>query len=329
MTSLAEQASAATGAVGRYFSLVSSLPSLLFAAYLFALVRSGAWSGPVDFRGVVTEDWWADAILVSVLSFATAVAFHPLQFQLIRLLEGYWGTSRLGRDLAVLRIRYHRQRLLALMAATRDAEEVRDSAAAAAGQGPRNTSVTAAALGAAVTVAEGTREHGNYPPDLERVLPTRLGNVLRSDEDRSGRAYGLSVIETFPRIALIAPPGQLEYAQDQRLQMELAVRVAFLGLLAAVVTVCFMWWHGAWILLSLVPYGIAYLSYRGAVVLAGIYGSAVAAVVELNRFALYEQFHLPHPESTIEERKTNAALITALRHDPLSRLKYERPPRPQ
>jgi hypothetical protein len=60
---------------------------------------------------------------------------------------------------------------------------------------------------------------------------------------------------------------------------------------------------------------LAYLSYRGAVVVAGSYGTAVAVVIELNRFRLYERLRLPMPADTDEERRQNALLMRAFRHD--------------
>jgi hypothetical protein len=127
---------------------------------------------------------------------------------------------------------------------------------------------------------------------------------------------------------LIAPAAQLEYVQDQRLQLELAVRCTVLSLVAAVVTVIFMCWHGWWALLALVPYTLAYLSYRGAIVLANSYGTAVAVVVELNRFSLYEQMRLPAPEDTAHERRQNAEMMKAFEHDPDVVLRYDPAPSP-
>lgn len=316
MSALAEQVSGASGTIGRYFTVVSSVPSLLFVTYVFLLVKSGAWSGPPDFSDVLGSDWVGDAVLLGVLSFAVALGLHPLQFALIRLFEGYWGGSHLGRDLASLRIWHHRGRRLALLREARKAQNIveRDPR----GQDPRT-------IAAAVTVAESRREQAAYPAP-EVMLPTRLGNVLRRTELTAGRAYNLDAIPVLPRIALVAPTRETDYLQDQRLQMELAVRTAFLGLLAALATVVLMLGNGWWVLLGLVPYGLAYLSYRGAVVVAASYSTAVAMLIELNRFTLYERFHLEHPADSTEERRTNIELMRALRHDPNSNLRYERPP---
>jgi hypothetical protein len=327
VSSITEQVAGAGTAVGRYFNVVSFLPSILFVAYLFLLVRSGAWSGPVDFSGVLDGDWWKSAALLSLLAFAAAVVLHPLQFTLVRLLEGYWGTSPLGRDLAVLRLRYHRARVLHL---ARSVDAARDHLEKANGEeaGPGTSRATAETIAAGVVAAEGTRQREGYPPRLEHLLPTRLGNALRSHEVSAGQVYGLNVIATFPRIALLAPQPHVDYVQDQRLQVELAVRTTVLSILAVIATVVFMCWHGWWVLLALAPYASAYLCYRGATVAAGSYGTALAVLTELNRFALYEHLRLPMPKNTADERRRNARLMGALAHDSSVSLDYERPPAP-
>ena len=40
------------------------------------------------------------------------------------------------------------------------------------------------------------------------------------------------------------------------------------SIVATFMAIAFLWHHGPWLLIALVPYGIAYLSYRGAVVVA-------------------------------------------------------------
>ena len=55
---------------------------------------------------------------------------------------------------------------------------------------------------------------------------------------------------------------------------------------------------GAWALIALIPYALAYFSYRGSVIAAGHYGSALETLINLNRFALYEQLHVQLPAST-------------------------------
>jgi len=88
--------------------------------------------------------------------------------------------------------------------------------------------------------------------------------------------------------------------------------MSFTSLIATLVSVLFLWNDGLWLAVATVPYSLAYLFYRGAVVTAHEYGTAVAALVDLNRFTLYERLHLPLPEDIDEELKLNERLSSVL-----------------
>ncbi|MFC6881968.1 MULTISPECIES: hypothetical protein [Actinomadura] len=43
----------------------------------------------------------------------------------------------------------------------------------------------------------------------------------------------------------------------------------------------------------MIPYGLAYLSYRGAITTAQEFGKAVATIIDMNRFPLYSRLRPP------------------------------------
>jgi hypothetical protein len=129
-------------------------------------------------------------------------------------------------------------------------------------------------------------------------------------------------LQVVPYLALVAPPEHVRYLDDQRVQLDLAVRMSFTSLIATLVAVIFLWTDGLWLIVSTVPYGLAYLFYRGAVVTAHEYGTAVAALVDLNRFILYERLHLPLPEDIDEELKLNEQLSAVLDFNKTTGLLY-------
>ena len=101
-------------------------------------------------------------------------------------------------------------------------------------------------------------------PSLGQMMPTRLGNVLRYYERKAGAPYGLDAVQVMPYLSRIASSEDLAYVNDQRSSLDLAVRLCLTSLLAAALWVLFFWWHGLWLLVTIVPLAIAYLSYRGA-----------------------------------------------------------------
>ena len=91
------------GAIGRYFSIVSFIPSLFLAAFTFALIESGSWSGsggPDWVRAGNAFTHLGNLVLLTLISIALGVVVHPVQFALVQLFEGYWGTAgwRNGRE---------------------------------------------------------------------------------------------------------------------------------------------------------------------------------------------------------------------------------------
>ena len=127
------------------------------------------------------------------------------------------------------------------------------------------------------------------------MMPTRLGNVLRRYEDNAGQQYGLDIIRIAPHLNLVALPGHREYVDDCRKGLDLGVRLCFLFAFATALSVVLLFRDGGWLLLALAPYCISYLAYRGAASSAHAYGTALLTLVDLDRFALYEQLHVPAP----------------------------------
>ena len=284
-------ASGVSSKIGRYFTVVSALPSAAFTAYVYVLVRSSVpGAGRSDWARAVTFQL-SDLAVLTVASFVVALALHLMQFAMIQVLEGYWGAAAPARRLALLRIMHHRRRLQALKDAEREA--LQSLQAMPASRRPDSIDATPAAVEAALWAAESGRLKASNPADRAHILPTRLGNVLRRYEMTAGAPYGLRVIDALPRLAMVAQRAEVDYLQDQRMQLELAVRTCVLALLASVVTVVFMVRHPAWLLVALVPYAVSYAAYRGAVTVAHEYGTAMSVLAELNRFTLYDRLQLP------------------------------------
>ena len=64
-------------------------------------------------------------------------------------------------------------------------------------------------------------------------------------------------------------------------------------------------------------------SYRGAVVLARQYATAVNTGTDLNRFAPYDRLGIQRPVSSRAERQANAALMALIDHSEDINVPYE------
>jgi hypothetical protein len=143
-------------------------------------------------------------------------------------------------------------------------------------------------------------------------MPTRLGNALRRHEDRTGQQYGLDVITVAPHLSLTAAADHYEYVIDQRKMLDLALRVCTFSLLATGLTAAFLANDGMWVALALAPYVAAYLAYRGAVSSVDGYATAIATVIDLDRFRLYESLHVALPHKLSQEIRLGNDVVALL-----------------
>jgi hypothetical protein len=305
-------------AIGRYFSLVSFIPSLFLAGFTFVLIESGAWTGEPNWaRAGDALTHIGNLALLTLVSIALGVIVHPIQYALVQFFEGYWGTGRLRQRLRIARIRHYRKRW------TRQFDDLVFAATVLSdSENPPKPEAKVELLSLA---AENERLLEGYPPDDDDMMPTRLGNVLRKYEREAGAQYGLDAIEIIEHVAQVAPAQRVAYVRDQRQLLDLSVRMTATSIFATLIAIAFLWRDGPWLLIALVPYGIAYLSYRGAVVVAHAYGSALSTMIDLDRFALYDYLRLPRPRTTKAERRTNVKLMNLLNHDAGVVLRYRHP----
>ena len=163
-----------------------------------------------------------------------------------------------------------------------------------------------------------------YPSEDDDLMPTRFGNVMRRYERLAGSQYGLDAVKIIRQLALVAPPERLSFLNDQRQLLDLSIRMSATSIAGTVIAVAFLWHHGPWLLIALIPYCVAYLSYRGAIVVAHEYGAAFSAIIDLDRFALYENLRMRMPKNTKAERRMNVRLVRLLDYQkPV--LTYEHP----
>ncbi len=115
MSGLAELATGARSAAGRYFNLVSAVPSAMLVTFVFLLANSGAWSGRPDLGRALHAVTGISLGAVAALSAATiavGLAVHPLQFALVQFYEGYWGDSEIARRAWLARATQHHGRAM-------------------------------------------------------------------------------------------------------------------------------------------------------------------------------------------------------------------------
>jgi hypothetical protein len=310
----------AAQSIGRYFSVISVVPSSLYVTFVYVLITSGSWQRSPNwshaFRSLEQLGVGGIAFL-AFLSVAIGAVIHPSQFAIVQFFEGYWGNAPLAQYLRSRRIlRY--QRLCESLGDKHAQLSLKLSAPGVDALADRTPLLS--------RIAEAERARNSFPLALRNVMPTRLGNVLRRAESQAGSQYGLDALQAVPHLLQIAPPGQVDYVNDQRTQLDLAIRMTFMSGLACGTAVLFLCHRHFWVLIAFIPYMLAYLSYRGSVIAADHYGSALDTLINLNRFELYKQLHLKLPEQTEAERDSNKELARLFEFDDSVVVRYEHPP---
>lgn len=219
MTSLL---SAISGHFTKALILGALFPAAVFVVLFLVFVAPLL---PPDFAlaapRVFGTDW--NALSVTFATLVLAGVLYNLDTPLIQIYEGYpWRHSLVGR----WRTRVHCRRWEALVARAGALYELTADA------GTPNR----AKLG---SVRSDTRRRlmVDYPDRGDLVLPTRLGNIIRSFERYPSVQYNMDAIYFWPRLAAIVPERYATALADARTTLVFLLNLSFLTAILGIVTV--------------------------------------------------------------------------------------------
>jgi hypothetical protein len=303
--------------------LVSILPSAVFVLTLLALVSSRLypWAEPLHkdrperiapgFDSILQQAknlGAAGAVVLTLFVLVIAVLTRPIQFAAIQLLEGYGGGRGRGL-LAAFAVELHARRhgihVLRKKAMVRLGPDT--LAFADVAEYSRNVRrVTRMNQRAERVVAD-------YPRHQELFMPTLLGNILRRMESTAGERYGLSTIESYPRLyPYLSTRLESEVAVQQDALSTGATFVFVLGALALASTPLVVRLDG-WSLVPIVFALVAVVSYRSTRSAARRYAELVATAYDLHRFDMLRAMHRRLPDDIAQEITENRELSAFLR----------------
>jgi hypothetical protein len=280
MSGLVPLGNAATSVSSR-FNLVSLAPSALLATAIGAMVASGAFTGVPSLHLLLVRSGEVNVFIASViflLVFSASLVLHPFQLLLVRILEGYWTDVPILRKLRFIGIEINRRRYWEIRVLEDDAQD---------------------------------RLLSLYPPKTEDLLPTRLGNVLRSAERQAGGQHGFTnAVEMLPRIYPYMSASLTENMADARDDLDMACRMCAVLWTIALVAGCTLAADGAvaasagaWLAAPVVAAAFGVLSYRAAVRCAGKYGQLLYLVFDLHRRDFIRALGYVPPEDPADEKK--------------------------
>jgi hypothetical protein len=245
-----------SGLFDRRFLLNALLPVLITLSLLAAVII-GTLTDPA---GMLREWNGLDATMrvlagtgAVIVSVVLAAVVSGRSQSLIRCYEGLW-PGRLGHAVVLPGRRWHRRR--------------------------------ARRLGF-------DRAASDYSADPRDIMPTRLGNILRVAERYPHERYGLDAVLTWPRLFPLLPDGLTAALTAARAEIEFHLTISALtSFFAATAGAWLAAVHGpTWLFLTCYWAGAAtaWLTYRGALAPARLYGEHVRVA-----FDLYRQELLTH-----------------------------------
>jgi hypothetical protein len=255
-------------------TLIASTAMLLLGAIPYELINAWQWWQQQD--GLV-QTWllFGGLLLVTLFAYLLQALTRPM----MRLYEGYWPHRVRRWFCKLVEKRWQRWRRERVEAAKDDVS--------------RYTTLQ-------------DRLYHEYPPQAERLLPTRLGNVLRSAEDYPAIAYGMDAIFWWPRLWPLLPEATQKGVEDEFTPVLALLNLATLIGIVAVSGAIYILraWVGWWQPLAVLLGGLflSWAAYRGATVQARNYGQRIRAAVDLYRFDLLKALHQSLPLTPQEER---------------------------
>ncbi len=232
-------------------------------------------------------------VALVLCALALTVLVQPFQLRLVRLFEGYgWEGFALGRAIRRMGIQWQLRRLQRL-------DQTAFSVAGNAEEAQRQLLATA-------------QRRTYYPRNPANLLPTRLGNALRAAEDCAGQRYGLDTNACMPRLYPHLSERLTQVLNDRRNQLDVAVRLCAVLLLATVISTPMLMGDGWWLTVPAATGLLAWVAYRGAVHAAVSYGQALYVAFDLHRFDMVRGLHYSPPPRE-RERAFNSELSAFLR----------------
>nr|WP_067293731.1 hypothetical protein [Marinobacterium profundum] len=278
--------------LGLRFVRVNLLPTGTLTLFVIALVNSGAPGTAPDWHRLMRAMQALDTLnsaAIGLLIVIVALALEALQTPIVRMFEGYWGAGRLAGYLGGIRARHWRKKR----------EKLRKLSYS---ENPADKH----------SILHADQKLQAEFPSHDRVLPTRLGNILRAAEDSAGQRYGLQTVALWPRLYPFIGVTLQAALGDVRDRLDMALRWVFYLLIGAIVSAALLAQHHYWLTLPAALSLLALGAYLSACLAAKSYGVLLATAFDLHRFDMLRAMRLPLPQNESEEKTTGQALSAFL-----------------
>jgi len=289
-----------SGTFGKSLILGSFFPAVLFVI-LWSVLVTPLYSDAPTLLDQPTDERLL--LLTTLASVALALILHSFHTPLVRWFEGYpWQETWLGRG----RRRLYQRELEGLQARYEGYYELLRKLGRSH---PASEEVKR------VWNRTGRRLMEELPERTDLVLPTRLGNLIRSFERYPDRQYGMEAIHLWPRLIAVVEESYAKAIEEAETSLALLLHLSFLSLVlgagllvtGGVSPPSSLWLQ---VVLPAALLGLAaWLLYRLALSSAAGWGALIRGAFDLYRWRLLEHLGFEQrPADPDEERELWGAI---------------------
>ncbi|MEM0979125.1 MAG: hypothetical protein AAGH78_02520 [Cyanobacteria bacterium P01_H01_bin.58] len=287
-------------------------PAFCFwAGGFFVITQLNSWTSIKTNLSQLSEPFQI-AVLVSCLLTIAASAFIVQRFDLVilRFLEGYW-SYRLKplQHLRKRNLKHYEQQLRQIKGDLQDLMRLQ------ANQPPN--------LNILEKQSQLDYQRRWLPSQVQYLMPTELGNILRAAELRPEAKYGLNAVVCWPHLWMLLPEHPRNDLQETRASLNTAARVWFWGLLFGL-WAFFVFWTPSALLALPIGFTTMAFAYRWSISVARSYGDLLDAAFDLYRHELYKALRWPLPENSDIEKATGKQLTEYLWRGPVHLISYQK-----
>lgn len=279
--------SAISGQFGKALILGTFLPVIIFVILLQIFVIPLFPSEITFLKPLEALDTQWQVFALSILAIILSSLLYNLNIPIIRFYEGYsWEKSWFGK----WRKHYHETQFNAAHARVKG---MRTLLRKLSDQDKRYSDISKQFH------RIGCKINSEFPGDLTFVMPTRLGNTIRSFEHYSNLQYGIEAIVLWPRLIAKISKEYIVAIDDAKASFDFMINSSLLSavLFLTILGVGLLYpFHLNsfplrlfWLLKVLVFATLCYLFYLGSISRASAWGSLIKGAFDLYRGELLKQ----------------------------------------
>lgn len=160
----------------------------------------------------------------------------------------------------------------------------------------------------------------NFPPNLDQVLPTEFGNILKASEAYPGDRYGIDGVEFWPRLIHVIPKDYQESIDGSHNELSFLVNMGILALAFSFLCLLAIFYNfisqsfspslsgltllqnaGRYTLSGVIALAFVFFFHKASIISVSTFGVMIRSAYDLFRLDLLKRFRLKMPKNSDDE----------------------------